>query len=115
MRLLEQQGWHNHCSFQGYALQGRCVGICSEHACCLEYKCLPCFTRGDLEQVTSPVYNFFIAQVDGVDDIFAVFVAPLKTRTLGWCEGWEKSVSGLVDYIVGMGFQARRVVVKGLR
>ena len=49
-----------------------------------------------------------------MDDIFAVFITPLKTRTQGWCEGWEKSVSGLVDYIVGMGFQARRVVVKGL-
>ena len=49
-----------------------------------------------------------------MDDIFAVLVAPSKTRTLGCCEGWEKSVSGLVDYVVGMGFQARRVVVKGL-
>ena len=74
MRLLEQQGWHNHCSFQGYALQGRCIGIRSEHVCCLEYKCLPCFTRGDLEQIMPPVYNFFIAQVVGVDDIFAASI-----------------------------------------
>ena len=78
MGFLKEQSGHDHSCFHSHTFEGRAVSVGSEHTRELSNESFPCFPRRNFKEVPSPMYDHFVAAVDGTSKCFTIHIPPSK-------------------------------------